>query len=902
MCNYIGTNGFPEPREVALRDALRRVLRTTLRGGLFAFALCAFFPSLSSTHAFAQSASSQLVVDKSQSANSINESVTSVVFTDAWTLTLINGQELKPVFLSKTPGAKLVLGNSATTFKDWSISRNSPSWTGSVMVYDGMTLNLIPGASNPLGVYSENNLGNYGSLILSNGATFEIPQVIAQNSIELQQETRIGRLETGFTQVKEEMEFANVIIGSGQTLTVENGIDVSTYTGLAKKGKGTLQIEANGQGVLTPTGSNGYTTIKLGDLVVEDGTFRVKDGTADVDKVEISADSIILGDGATLDIQKEGAILLGGESGDVVFAAEDGSTVNFYIGKDGYTNYVASTYNTYITLGNTTLDVSSELIGDLVPQDLVVFSAGESSQTSYTPIDLTITDNILGKNYAVNLTKSNSNQLVLSLIDSDKFVDYAPEGNAANVAAAFDSLIASGKYSPEEYLILSDLESHMSDLNWEYVTGENYASEVAFHFMNTLMTRQALFNNLRNNALVSYSETAASTVSPQDYDAGRIQVQNRAAGNAPVRYGAANGAFEGPLYYNSETNSYAPGVVPTPTTGIYNGETIGGYGDPNSYGLDPQQFSSITTMRGQAQYGDPGTLIYSAWFEALGSALDARTHKDKHSYEGKQVGLLAGLDLFGSCDCRFGAYYGYQYNKLDSMYGFHVNKKRDGIPKIGYTKTDEHQVGLYHQFGDEDVYSIGVINVGYARYNTRRYSQLYNELDVLTAKHDTWNAGVAFERGMNFKMQPLTISPYAQIDYNYFNRPKFKEQTDLGDEYTYALSVRHSDYHSLRGQVGARVALDLYPGDQRLRVVGNAAYVHEFLDGIYGQTKVSFTGMPDLPQFNIYGNSLGRDWAILGLGGEWDPIPALNLFVRGDYILNKYTRNPGGSAGVKYRW
>ena len=92
--------------------------------------------------------------------------------------------------------------------------------------------------------------------------------------------------------------------------------------------------------------------------------------------------------------------------------------------------------------------------------------------------------------------------------------------------------------------------------------------------MNTLMTRQALFNNLRNNALVSYSETAASTVSPQDYDAGRIQVQNRAAGNAPVRYGAANGAFEGPLYYNSETNAYAPGVVPTPTTGIYNGETI----------------------------------------------------------------------------------------------------------------------------------------------------------------------------------------------------------------------------------------------------------------------------------------------------------------------------------------
>ena len=75
----------------------------------------------------------------------------SVVFTDAWTLTLINGQELKPVFLSKTPGAKLVLGNSATTFKDWSISRNSPSWTGSVMVYDGEIINNCASVTGPRG-------------------------------------------------------------------------------------------------------------------------------------------------------------------------------------------------------------------------------------------------------------------------------------------------------------------------------------------------------------------------------------------------------------------------------------------------------------------------------------------------------------------------------------------------------------------------------------------------------------------------------------------------------------------------------------------------------------------------------------------------------------------------------
>ena len=150
--------------------------------------------------------------------------------------------------------------------------------------------------------------------------------------------------------------------------------------------------------------------------------------------------------------------------------------------------------------------------------------------------------------------------------------------------------------------------------------------------MNSLMAQQALFSQLRNNSLVAYSETGASAVSPMDYDAGRVNTQQ----SYPVTYGgAAQGNFDqGPLYYNTDTNSYAPGVVPTQQqymqqqylqqgmqpsatgvqymNGIYNGETIGGYGAPDSYGTwtGRRQYS---TLRGQAaQYGDPGTLIYSA--------------------------------------------------------------------------------------------------------------------------------------------------------------------------------------------------------------------------------------------------------------------------------------------------
>lgn len=900
MRTHIKTNVYQErqksERASARRKNFRRVLRRILTVGSFTFAFCAFAATTSPHVATAQSTSSaQLVIDASQSANTIADNVTSVVFEGDFTLTLIDGQVLRPVLLSRTNGAALVLGNTTKIDQEWTIVSNSPSWTGTIVVNKDNDLIVDPGVSNPLGAYSEENADSHAKLVLYNGSTFQIPQELTISGATILNETRMGRLATGYSTVTPEMVFAEVNIGAGQVLTVENGVEVDDLTGLTKTGDGMLRIVANGSGTLSSTNTTGYTPIDLGDVFVADGTLSVVDGTADVDDVGLKVETIALGDGATLDIQSFEAITLGGDPGDIVFEARDGSTVNFYIDMDGdYTKYVATTYNTYVNIGDATLDIDSDLPGVLAPKSLVLFSTANVGQTTYDPLKLTITDNILGMDYGLDLLKSTSDAIVVTLVESDNFSDYASPGNSEAVAHALDDLVDSGKYTPAEYAILTNLENNMASLDYNLISGELYASSVAFHFMNNLMTQQALFNNLRNNALVSYTESGASAVSPQDYDAGRINTQAGPNGSYPLNYGgAANGNFDrGPLYYNTDTNSYAPGVVPTPqpqpVTGIYNGEYIGGYGDTNSYGMIQKQFS---TLRGQeAKYGDPGTLIYSAWAEFLGSALKARVHRTTREYKAKQAGVLAGLDLFGSCDCRFGVYYGYQYNELDSM------------ATIGYSESNEHQLGLYHQFGDENVYNIGTIHGGYARYDTKRLAEILTYKSTLKGRYDTWNAGVTFERGMNFKMNPLTVSPYAQIDYNYFNRHHFEEKTDAGPEQFYKLRVNKGNYHSLRGQVGGRIALDMYPGEQQLRIVFNAAYIHEFLDGIYGKTRVSFLGLPSAPAFDIYGNSLGRDWAVLGLGGEWAPIPALDLFARGDYILNKYTRNPGGSAGLKYRW
>ena len=881
------------------REAFRRGIRLLFATGAIALAFVA-------SPAFAQTSDSQLTIDANKKASTIDDNVTSVVFNGAYSLTLINGQTLRPVFLSREPGAKLILGDTAKA-QTWTISGNSPSWNGELSLLEGHTLSVATGSANPLGAYSETNAGSFATTSLYSGATLDLATIKAADGSSVSSETKIGRLTTASSSSSSSTADAVVSVGRGRNLLVENGLEVNSKVGLTKKGEGVMTVVANGSAVIDGGEGGGYTPIALGRLNVNEGTFRVVDGSAKVSSVGMKVDSVVLGNNSVLDIYNVGAIDLGGTSGDVVFDAQDGSSVRLYVGAESSTSYNAKVFNTYMQLGKTTLDVVSEIPGAYAPESLVAFSAKDVGQVSYDADALTIKDNILGKNYVVDKSTSTAEEIVLKLVDSEKFDSSKLDGNASSIAKSIDRLIASGKYTDAEYKILADMESNIGNIDYNYLGGETYASAVGFHYMNSLMAQQALFSQLRNNSLVAYSETGASAVSPMDYDAGRVNTQQ----SYPVTYGgAAQGNFDqGPLYYNTDTNSYAPGVVPTQQqymqqqylqqgmqpsatgvqymNGIYNGETIGGYGAPDSYGTwtGRRQYS---TLRGQAaQYGDPGTLIYSAWAQAYGAGLQAKAHKQYLGYDGNQGGVFTGLDLFGSCDCRFGAYFGYERDDFK------------GSDYLGELKQNTYQLGLYHQFGDENVYTIGTIRGGYESTEGTRWSKYLAQTQEVKAEYDGYFAGATLERGINLKASPFTFSPYAQLDYNYYLRDKF---TEKGDDWAYALEVGRSDYHSLRGQLGARLVLDMYPGSQQFRIIANGAYIHEFLDAVYGQTSAKFTGLSTSTGFSIYGNSLGRDWALVGLGAEWIPIPALNLFVKGDYVVNKYVENPGGSAGLKYRW
>ncbi|MBR4833476.1 MAG: autotransporter outer membrane beta-barrel domain-containing protein [Thermoguttaceae bacterium] len=842
----------------------------------------------------------QLTVDSNKNLARLDGGVSSIVFTGAYALTLSDGQTLTPIFLNQASGAILNLGTGSTTGQTWRVASNSPRWTGTTVVGSGNELVVDGTAANPLGAYSGVGTSGFGTLELQNGATLtvvdeRVPEppatgTASQTPTPLKPrpnvETKIGALRTASNASGSQLENATVSVDADRTLSVVDQFAVDASVGLTKVGDGVLQVLAKSSqtpGVGAKAASS--VPIELGRLDLREGTFRVADGTGKVDDAPITATAIAVGNGATLDLRKAGTVQLAGNAGEVVFSAADGSTVNLYANANGLTSFQATTYNTYINLGAATLDVVSELQGNAALKSMTVFTTEGVGQTTYDAQKLNVVDNVLGKRYVVDLKASNAEKLVLALEDAPTFKSLAKTPNERSLGAALDKKIASGKYTDAERAFLDKLENNQKTVPYSQLTGELHASTVGFVYMNNLTTTQTLFNRLRANSLAAYGG-GASSVAPMNYEAG-----------APYQGGAAGGYFDtnGLYQYETGTDPYGSGVAPIYETG-YGTQIEGGYpngtvpgGAYESVPMGSRQYSTLSTLRGQAQYGDPGTLIYSAWFSLLGGAVDAKERKGARPYDGEQFGFLTGLDLFGSCDCRFGAFYGYQNNEM----------KNDAVAGFGKLKTKNHLIGLYHQFGDETVYSIYTIRGGYDRYDTARQINVLGARDSLATKYDGFNAGATFERGANFALQPFVFSPFVSVDYNFLYREAFKETSTSGSGY--ALHSASSNYHSLRGIVGARLFVDMYPGDQHVRIGARGAYIHEFLDGMFGETNVSLAGLPTT-EFPIYGNALGRDWGLVGLGIDWAPIPAFLVSYHIDALLNEYVEDAYNSIGLSFRW
>ena len=467
------------------------------------------------------------------------------------------------------------------------------------------------------------------------------------------------------------------------------------------------------------------------------------------------------------------------------------------------------------------------------------------------------------------------------------------------------------------------------------------ASTISFQFMNNNLVMNQVFEHLRGIPLVTYH---GEEVAP-------------AAGGTAVY---PTGGYD--------TAPFGPGYAPAYEPSMYNS----GYPVYDQNGVPIQQTSGAMSdiYRGQANVGDPGTLIYSLWGGAIGGKGKVKNHGDYLGYDTEQFGGLVGIDLFCSTDCRSGLFYAYQEAKIkkqswDYIYGLSGGSSLTNLvsgdltvtppePDILYTtdytynstfygyydgtvKANNHLLGLYHQFGDEFIYNIATLRGGY---NTVKTNQTFSETGSstvsesfsytedpnsepapdpvpydyqatgfvnpyttdsvtdrysLSAKQKNYLAGASFERGAHFKFQPFTITPRGAIDYTYMYRDKY--DTTINGK---SLYFKKGSYHSLRTNVGGDVALDMYPGQSsQIQLLLRGSWIHEFLGSLDGKTSYytndGFYG-------TYYGNSMGRDWAILGGTVDWTIVPSFSVFANYDYMVNKYLKQHYGTLGAALHW
>ena len=89
----------------------------------------------------------------------------------------------------------------------------------------------------------------------------------------------------------------------------------------------------------------------------------------------------------------------------------------------------------------------------------------------------------------------------------------------------------------------------------------------------------------------------------------------------------------------------------------------------------------------------------------------------------------------------------------------------------------------------------------------------------------------------------------------------------------------------------------------RLRGVVRGGWVHEFLNGIYGDTDVE-VGSAAIPLYTttIQGNTMGRDWALIGGEIDWTIVPSFMIFANYDFMKNKYLSQHFGTLGAALMW
>lgn len=269
----------------------------------------------------------------------------------------------------------------------------------------------------------------------------------------------------------------------------------------------------------------------------------------------------------------------------------------------------------------------------------------------------------------------------------------------------------------------------------------------------------------------------------------------------------------------------------------------------------------------------------AAWGRALGSWGESDGDVDISPSDWEIFGGIVGIDHVFTPTLLAGV--AAQYTAQDVEF--------EGRPD--HADIDSLEIGGYVSLGDTRLYLNANASVIFHDFEVTRFvglNQAFGDYDGTTISAYL-ESGKIFETDEGFRIQPLIALSYAHLETDAY--------TETGTALT-LLSVSDSDFDSLKGMAGARVAYPI-PMDSGRRFVPEVRflYAHEFMDD-----QSSFIASDGGPPQIVFGEEISRETFVVG-GGFTAPLSdATSLYVDYDAGLNADITTHTVSGGLRTRW
>lgn len=286
---------------------------------------------------------------------------------------------------------------------------------------------------------------------------------------------------------------------------------------------------------------------------------------------------------------------------------------------------------------------------------------------------------------------------------------------------------------------------------------------------------------------------------------------------------------------------------------------------------------------------------WTAWGHFYADGGRAQMHNYIDGYETETYGGMFAIDWTNCESCHFGVFFNYAKTNLDSD------------APMGYTnmESNDYAVGIYAKWLGlccTGGYGSLIAQVNFMDLSTER--ELYLD-DSFSSDTNGVLPSIFYERGwVFFPCDKLSLNPFFGLQYVYSHTDGFTEEGAdiIGYPSNLALTVSDIDHHSLRTLLGMRISRDWMLGmaqDRRFTTRFKGAWMHDLL----GQCDPTFTTShacsPEYPVWNVQANNSGRDWAILGVGADFDMTQRMSVLFDYNCYVNEYTTIHAGMASLR---